>query len=238
MGIALTGDIFLRSPWRRNHALAGPLLLEKCCHDIDMINWLLQTRCMLVFAFNDRTVFIPRKDAPARCSECRIRECQYRAITPEDFRKLEAATGEQIFNAGYEDVCVYNTASDVADHTTLIAVYEGGIHVAFNVSMGAAQTRRSIRILGSRAWVEGCLEEGKLYVRDCRKDATVETIKIKRTEGGHHGADQFMAREFIRLFDNPQARPQTSIEEGYESARICLAADKSAREGIPVQVHF
>ncbi len=236
MGIILTGDIYLRSPWRRNLLSSGPLLLEKCCHDIDMLNWMLNSKCLTVFSVNDRTVFLPRKDAPDNCSECKISDCQYRAKTAEDFKRQEEKTGEQVFNAGYKDSCVYNTSSDVADHTTLLARYEGGIHVTFNVSMGAGETRRNIKILGSKSCVEGCLEEGRLYIRDCRIDAPVETVEIKQEEGGHHGADQFIAREFISLFDNPQKQPNPSVEEGYESARICFAAEKSAIEGVSVRI--
>lgn len=235
MGIDLTAYTYLRG-WRAQRRIAGPLLLEKCCHDIDIINWLLDRPCEWVMASGARTVFAPRDHQPDRCRNCPDEVCVYRH---RDTRPSADQSGEKLYGAddSLHDACVYQVAKDIDDHTTLLAEYAGGVHVTFNVTMGVARSERRIRIVGTRGMLAGCAEDNRLEFTPLRKDASVEVITPEATgKGGHFGGDTRLAASFARLLHDPDATISPSIPEGYRSGMICLAADQAARQGAPVKL--
>ena len=235
MSISLTADCYLRG-WRADRKIAGPLLLEKCCHDIDIINWLLDVPCETVWAVSDRTVFVPRGNRPERCRACDDAECQYRAWTGTENRTA-IDTIETIYTSDLNDYCVYNREKTIADHTTMLAKYRGGVHVAFNVTMGVTSTSRRIRITGSTGSVSGRAEGNSIVFEPLHREHESETIPIDTTEKrDHYGGDRFLAQEFIRLFKDPTAKCHAGIAAGFESGMICLAADESARTGLPINM--
>lgn len=75
---------FVRGNWRRAGE-ASPMILAKCCHDLDLISWLLGRRCARVSSFGSLTHFRPEHappGAPARCADgCPAApSCPYDAI--------------------------------------------------------------------------------------------------------------------------------------------------------------
>jgi Predicted dehydrogenases and related proteins len=46
--------------WRRLTKNAGPHILEKCSHDMDIANWLLGSRAVRVASFGGRNFFTPK----------------------------------------------------------------------------------------------------------------------------------------------------------------------------------
>ncbi len=55
------GSYIMRN-WRRKTAIAGPHILEKCCHDLDLIEWLTNSLPAKVMAFGGRDFFLPKND--------------------------------------------------------------------------------------------------------------------------------------------------------------------------------
>ena len=43
--------------WRRFKELSGPHISEKCAHDIDIINWMVESQAMYVSAFGGTNIF-------------------------------------------------------------------------------------------------------------------------------------------------------------------------------------
>ena len=55
------GGYIMRN-WRRHTSEAGPHILEKCCHDLDLINWFCESLPSKVAAFGGLDFFIPQND--------------------------------------------------------------------------------------------------------------------------------------------------------------------------------
>ena len=90
---------FTRGNWR-NSQLSSPMILAKCCHDMDILTWLIGKRCQKISSFGGLYLFKPENapvGAPARCTDgCPVeRQCPYSAIriyidehtSPGDFIK-------------------------------------------------------------------------------------------------------------------------------------------------------
>ena len=53
---------FIMGNWRRLKCNAGSHLLEKCCHDIDLVNWMTESRASRVASFGGRDFFLPKNE--------------------------------------------------------------------------------------------------------------------------------------------------------------------------------
>lgn len=74
---------YVRGQWRHGE-LASPMILAKCCHDMDLLHWNLG-RCARVASFGSLTHFTEKRAAPGiphRCTDgCPIeKECPFSAI--------------------------------------------------------------------------------------------------------------------------------------------------------------
>jgi len=235
MGILLTADVYLRG-WRAYRKEAGPLLLEKCCHDIDIINWLMGVPCETVSALDDQTVFANDETRPLRCPECGDKGCAYRGEGSISAR-ASAESGVPLYLSGSDDACIYHRGQDISDHTTVLARYQGGVHVTFNVTMGVARGGRWIDIVGSKGKLSGFAEGNTITFTPLGRGAKTETIIPAISHPGRHYGGEFMlAEDFLRICRDPFARSVAGIAEGYESGAICLAADEAARIGQPVEI--
>ena len=75
---------FVRGNWRKTSE-ATPMILAKCCHDTDLIQWLIGKPCKKVQSFGSLTYFTKENKptgAPARCTDgCPHADtCFYNAI--------------------------------------------------------------------------------------------------------------------------------------------------------------
>ncbi len=60
---------FVRGNWR-NRAESAPMILAKCCHDLDLLVWLLEDRCVTLSSVGGLIHYQPENapdGAPARC---------------------------------------------------------------------------------------------------------------------------------------------------------------------------
>ncbi|MDP6108150.1 MAG: Gfo/Idh/MocA family oxidoreductase, partial [Candidatus Brocadiia bacterium] len=62
-------DGYCRASWYSRRSEVGGWLLEKSCHDIDQINWLMDAPCARVASLGSRSHFVPREDVPERCTD-------------------------------------------------------------------------------------------------------------------------------------------------------------------------
>ena len=73
---------FVRGNWRRSD-LASPLIMQKSCHDMDLLVWLAGSGCESVASFGDLTYF-REENAPEgsarRCCDCPLKDsCRFSA---------------------------------------------------------------------------------------------------------------------------------------------------------------
>jgi predicted dehydrogenase len=156
---------YVRGRWAREKNNTF-LLLHKCCHDIDYINWLIKEPCKRVSSFGSLKYFTPL-NAPAgstyRCIDnCTVKDtCPYSAVTiyidgpleewpAKDICKLH--THEAHFDAiknGLYGICAWQANNDVVDHQVVMMEFEGGTTATCTLSGYSATNGRRIRLQGS-----------------------------------------------------------------------------------------
>lgn len=237
----LTVGVMFRSPWRRFKDMSGGSLLEKCCHDMDMLTWMAGGSPQALNSFAGVKTLAPRADVPAKCGDCHITDsCMY--YLPNEVYTGPARTwGNQDADL-YKMIkdrgsCIYNNGHDTYDHQSVQISYDNGVLVNFMVDFGSAgkATGRNLRILGSKGSIWGRCEENVIFCQDKQADQ-VERLELKLDNSGHAGANRTHAVAFQNMMADPTFPSPATLEAGYISAMICFAADDSAANGQRIDV--
>ena len=147
-------SILFRGSWRRLRKFSGGAMLEKCCHDMDLINWMAGSRPIAVHAFASR----PRGS-------------------------------------------------------------------------------RSMTIVGSRGTLWGYIDEMKVFHATTGARETVEH-PVQWDNSGHGGGDRTHAFAFLDAVHGRRAQPAAGTWEGYLSAMVCFAADRSLQDARRVNLDY
>lgn len=218
---------FVRGNWN-NSEVTSPMILQKCCHDLDLLLWLSGKRCKRVSSFGALTLFKKErapKGAALRCIDCGVKEnCPYDAekiyITnkktgvaegnnqwPCDVLDLNP-TVESIREAiktGPYGRCVYYCDNNVVDHQVVTMEFED--NSTADLTMCAFTTgSRSIDVMGTTGEIKGNFDKNYIKLTEFGKEP--EIIDMKGALGvfhmeydpyGHGGGDKGLIRDLLDL---------------------------------------
>jgi len=239
---------FVRGNWR-NTQLSSPMILQKSCHDMDILTWLVGRKCTKVSSFGSLMHF-KSENAPAgsaeRCMDgCKARhECPYDCVkiymqTEDRFhttiRKVVALenTDEAVLQAlktGPYGRCVYHCDNDVVDHQVVNLEYEEGITASFTMCAFTYGGSRIMNIMGTCGQILCDMEKNRIEVLDfLTRSQNVITVNVGSS--GHSGSDDAFMRGFLRTVQTNGAFALSSAEQSVESHLIAMAAEKSRITG-------
>ena len=237
---------FVRGNWR-NSDLSSPMILQKCCHDMNIFLWLTGKHCKKVSSFGSLTYFRPEnapENAAERCLDCGAKDaCPYNAERFYMDRLRDggdwpvnvlhpAPTEENISRAlreGPYGRCVFRCDNNVVDHQVVNLLMEDGVTVNFTMCAFTAKGGRQIRLMGTQGEIVGDMEANE--IRLCpfgREEQVVDVRTLASDFSGHGGGDVEMVREFLDLTAGEVAGSAlTSVDRSVESHMVAFAAEKS-----------
>lgn len=198
---------YIMKNWRRKTELAGPHILEKCCHDIDLINWFCSSLPSQVAAFGGLDFFTP---------ENRHIDTKYRK-----------ADGSSLFSGWWDphaEKCAFESDKDLMDNLVSILKYRNGIKVQFQATMSNAIPERRMYISGSEGNIIVELYSSTLKLRRLG-DESIQLYDFGAD--GHGGGDQYIMKELYDSMING-TMPKCGGDEGLDSAVTALAIDRAA----------
>ena len=248
---------FVRGNWG-NAGKSSPMILQKCCHDMDILLWLAGKHCLRVSSFGALSHFNAEHapaGAPLRCTDgCPAGDtCPYNAeryymgklragqlgwplnvvASCPDENSVMAALREGPYGR-----CVYHCDNDVVDHQVVNLELEGGLTVNFTMSAFTAHGGREIRVMGTRGEIFGDLNGNLLRVmRFEQLDEVIDLGKLNEEFSGHGGGDAHLLDAFLHLIaqDAPVAKGITDISDSVESHLVAYAAERSRLRGGAVE---
>lgn len=190
---------YVRGKWANSDECHTSMLLAKCCHDIDLMMWMMaETKPVAVCSFGSKFQFKPEnapKQAGTRCLvDCPLVEtCRYSAKRlyldqPERWAfyiwdKLEGIdnpTEEDRVNLLKGDSnygrCIYKCNNNVVDHQSVLVNFASGATGTHNMVGGASKSERRIHLIGTLGEIYGDFEESKFYVSKIHPTKTDEKI--------------------------------------------------------------
>ncbi|GFH94190.1 hypothetical protein IMSAGC003_00720 [Lachnospiraceae bacterium] len=230
------------------------MILQKCCHDMDLLVWLTDSRCKRISSMGSRSHFREEnapEGAPRYCMEgCPVKEqCPYDA---EKIYITDEVTGYDAKGAGWlqnavmvqptregllETLrtspygrCVYRCDNDVVDNQSVTMEMENGVTVGFHMCGLNRNNYRAIHIMGTKGDITGNLEEEVLVLH--RFGGKEETLRIdaRETASGHSGGDYGMLHDMFEARSQGRAT-LTSLRQSLESHYMALAAEQSRLSG-------
>jgi predicted dehydrogenase len=195
---------YIMTNWRRLSKFAGPHILEKCCHDLDLINWFCDSLPSKIAAFGGLDYFIP-----------------------ENQHHMEKY-GKDTFAAWPDPHRVdspFTADKDLMDNQVGIMQYRNGIRVMFQATMANAIPERRMYFSCTEGTMVLELYSSTLRYK-CLGDEG-ETI-INFGADGHGGGDAYIMKELYETMTTGTA-PKCSGDEGLESAVVALAIDQAAQ---------
>ena len=211
---------YVRGNWQ-NTKTAAPMILAKSCHDLDIIQWLVNKPCKKVSSFGDLTYFKPENapaGAPHVCigNDCPVKaECPYACenvyVNPENptspnnpvwkgIYRLSVAThpefsDEEIIESLKKDSfgrCVFHSDNNVNDHQVVTMEFEGGATATLTVNAFNGGGRHT-RVYGTKGELYAYMSDDEVYVRTF-KDKKKHFIPVEKTEesiAGGHGGGDY-----------------------------------------------
>lgn len=248
---------YVRGNWH-SEAETTPMLLAKSCHDLDIIQWLVDKPCLRVSSFGSLTHFIPAnapEGAPLRCIDG---GCPVEATCPYNCKKLyyddkdnawfrKAATrgiskeylptDEEVMTALKTTdfgLCVYHANNDVVDHQVVNMEFEGGVTASFTMN-AFNKGGRYIRLFGTKGELYANMSDTEITVYTF-EDKKTHTYSVNKTEesilGGHGGGDQGIVAELHDYLSGEYTGYcAANIQVSVQNHMIGFAAEKARHEG-------
>ena len=244
---------FVRGNWR-NEELSSPILLQKCCHDLDLLLWLTGKSVRRLWSAGSLSFFRP-ENAPAgsaaRCLDCPAAgSCRFdarksylpvlgswpaRVLTPDQ-------TEEGLLKAlrtGPYGRCVFRCDNDVCDHQSVLMEFGDGSTAVLTLSGLTDRMHRVIHIMCEHGEIRGDDDPGVIRVsrfRSSTADTTEErVITIGEVSGDHSGGDEGLMKAFL-------AEPGTGnavvsdVSRSVESHLLAFAAEEARKTGRAVEM--
>ncbi len=239
---------FVRGNWR-NSVESSPMILQKSCHDLDILQWLIGKECKKLHSFGSLTYFTKKSQpegAPDRCTDgCpHADECPYNAIKlyyddkgNDWFRTVSTdkvdPTDEDVLEAlktGNYGRCVYACDNDVVDHQVVNMEFEDGVTVAFTMN-AFNYGGRFIRIYGTMGEIVGDIDSGRVNVftfKDRKFTDYDINSKGNSITAGHGGGDTGIMVDLVKYFNNETpSKSICSIKTSYMNHIAAFAAETS-----------
>lgn len=247
---------YVRGNWRRREDTT-PMIMAKCCHDLDLIQNFVGSRCLAVSSMGSLAFFKPEnrpEGAADRCTKCKLMEtCPYSAKkiyidmwkqpfgSPENAWPMNVITDElplteenllRAIETGPYGRCVFACDNDVVDNQTVIMHFENGVSATLKMEAFVKDGGRIIRMFGS---------EGELLLDEHADKIVLKKFFGENTEWkiseltddleGHGGGDHRMIDQLYEVLANGDSRVDTSIECSAESHYMAIAAEESRLAG-------
>lgn len=243
-GMAHFAHSYVRGVFSKT-ADAGPMILSKCCHDMDILNWLIGSKCIKLSSYATKSFFCEENapaGAPMRCTD----GCQYsdqcyfyapkvysapRSGFNVDMISLDKSPEgkAKALAEGRFGRCVYHCDNDVVDTQIINMLYENGTTVSFSQTAYSEECYRSIQISGTLGEITGKLEDNEFIVKEFAS-GNHNINKVATVKDRHGGGDYFIMTDFIKLVREGTVGGRTEAKGAVDSHVMCFAAEQSQRE--------
>lgn len=223
--------------WRRFKEQSGPHIMEKCAHDIDILNWMAGSVVTKVSAFGGTDIFTPENKPTAD----KLQE-------EGDHHYAPLYKGW----SAWEDVDPFTSEKSIEDNVVAILQYRNGIRATFQTNCCTSLPQRQLKIFGVEGSLDGDSMTGTFTAKRMARGS--EQVNEKFKGGQHAGGDHSLVYELwcAMVYSvtccagdgegsseaAAQAREdlagfqlKSSLAECFISSITCLAIDEAREKG-------
>lgn len=243
---------YVRGNWRISEETT-PMILAKCCHDLDLLQYYANSKCKSISSIGDLTFFTP-ENAPEgsakTCLECKyVDTCAYSAKRiyikwwkesnggdrwPQNVLTTKPLT-EEILNDALKEGpygrCVFACDNNVVDHQLVNMTFENGVKATLTMTGFSSTTGRVISFFGTQG--ELVLDETEECIKIRSFNAPEEKIMLEtlNEQGYGHGGGDFGLINTLYSILSGEESCRTSLESSIESHLMGICAEESRKKG-------
>lgn len=243
---------FVRGNWR-NSLETSPMILQKCCHDFDIINWLLGKKCLSLNSYGSLKYF-KESNAPvgsaSHCCNCKVKEsCPYDAYKIYITNENGIANGnvdwpvnivkpnptietvvEELKTSPYGR-CVFRCDNNVVDHQVINMLYEDDVTVQLTMCGFTKDMSRYLKVMGTLGEIIADQAANIVRVRTFNGEEIIYDInKLSTDLSGHGGGDNQMMTEMFDAMDT-KIQTNSNIADSIASHVQAFASEYSRTHG-------
>lgn len=205
---------FIHGDWRRKTEWAGTHLLEKCCHDLDIANWLMEDLPARVASFGGCDFFLPANK----------RHQERLGPDPETGRPAF-----QLWRDRPESDNPFTEDKDIVDNQVAIIEYSKGVRATFHTNCVAGIPERRIYVCGSEGAVRADVLTGSIELQRYGWDSQIE--RRDTIDGSEHGDGDEVLTEKLHDAMVSGVDPHVGVVPGLTSAVTAFAIDNAMERG-------
>ncbi|MEK4978512.1 Gfo/Idh/MocA family protein [Bacillus sp. FSL K6-6540] len=245
---------FVRGNWRRSD-LASPIIMQKSCHDMDILSWLVDSGAKRISSYGSLTYF-KEENAPAGSAE-RCLDCKAAANCRFDARKAYLPIRGQwpatVISADQSEEgllqalatspygrCVYRLDNDVCDHQVTLIEFKNGVTATFNLSGFTNKMYRTLKIMCEHGEIRGDdnlnIIEVTRFNSNMAEPVQQTVIRPATVSGGHNGGDTGLMNDFLENLGNADFSSRSSIDMSVESHMMAYAAEEARITGTVIDL--
>lgn len=242
---------FVRGNWHKIPP-AAPMIVAKCCHDLDIISWYAGAECKGISSMGSLG-FFTKENAPkgssGRCLTCAVKaDCRYDAEKYYIFDRADRGdlgypvnvicdnpTKEKVYGVlknGPYGRCVWKCDNNAVDRQIVNMEFEGGMTAHLTMTAFANSCYREIHVHCERGEIYGNLENNiltcNLFGKDSKK---INVSEYAEGSHGHGGGDARLVKDIVAAYTGQPATGLTSIENSMQSHAMGFAAEESRLAG-------
>ena len=236
---------FVRGNWH-DSSKTSPIILQKCCHDLDIINWIIGKKCEKLSSVGSLSYYneAHANGSPQYCVDCSRLGCPY------DVRDFYIKSPESLcvpygFDKSKENIlryvadkshnysrCVFRSDNDVCDRQTVNMMFEGGVTANLLMHGFANRTGRLTAVYGTKGVLSGSLESGIVTLE--KFDGTSVSIDVNKEikNASHSGGDIKLTLDYADyIVDGKPALGISLVDDSMYSHKLAFAAEQSRLSG-------
>lgn len=250
---------YVRGNWH-NTKKTSPMIIAKCCHDLDLLNWFIDSECVSVSSMGSLDYFT-RKNAPENsgenCYDCpAAKDCLYNcefiywerelkkgnAGWPVDIIMYDREPTHENLTAALKASpyckCVFKNDNDAVDHQVVNVLYENGATAQLTMTAFSERGGRDIHIHCEKGEIYGQMSENTIHCTLFGKSSKlIDVNKESDNNFGHGGGDIRMICNIVDEYENKDVVEVTPLAQSMSSHMLGFAAERSRLNGgIPEKV--
>ena len=235
-------QFYVRVNWIRDNQ-TSPMIIAKCCHDLDLFVWFTDSECESISSIGDLRYFKKENQpegASDRCINCKYHgNCIYDAYEiyiknhfwgkdmVTNVRPINDEAIAKALEKGPYGRCVFACDNNVVDNEITMIKFKNGITANLRMTAFTYLGGRIMKFYGTHGQID--LDETEGIIKIKRFGQPVETKEISSLTdalSGHGGGDTGLINGLYDYLTN-NSKISTSLSVSVESHLMGFAAEES-----------
>lgn len=242
---------YVRGNWRRVED-TSPMIIAKCCHDLDLLQWYAGSKCDTISSIGDLRYFNRAhqpEGAADRCVDCDLKDtCIFSAVKlygpdskfwgKKHITEIPTDDPDELYEVikttSYGN-CVFASDNTAVDNQITTMRFENGITATLRMTAFTAYGGRIMKFYGTCGEIVFDAHENFIDTKVFGKEPSrINVDELIENGYGHGGGDSRLVDALYGMLTD-ESREVTTLAASIESHLMGFSAERSRLEGGTLQ---